>query len=379
MKNMIKVAQGLLGQEELDAVRQAFDYGYFGHAHYVEAFEQEVAKVCDIDPDMVAAVNNGTSALFLALVAAGIGKGDEVIVPSLTFVASFQAISLAGATPVPCDCRADDLSADPVDIERRITPQTKAIMPVHYCGHVCDMDAILALGKKYNLRVIEDAAHCFGGTYHDAKVGNYSDIACFSFDSIKVMTCGEGGAVVSHDKELIQRIKLQRLLSMDKGKHPTAPNGVRLDYDVASLGYRCHMSNINGAIGLVQIKKLDNFIARRREICRRYLAGMQGLPYIEFLRMDYDAMVPFMFIIRVKNGWRDDLKKYLAENDVESAIKYVPSHLLSFYQGEGASCPVTEDAFKEILELPLHCRLSDEDVEKVISAVKSFNSERENK
>ena len=376
---MIKVAQGLLGQDELDAVRRAFDYGYFGHAHYVEAFEQEIAKVCEVESNMVAAVNTGTSALFLAMVAAGIGAGDEVIVPSMTFVASFQAVSLTGARPIPCDCRTDDLSIDPVDVERRITNRTKAIIPVHYCGHICDMDAILALGKKYNLRIIEDAAHCFGGAYHGEKVGNYSDIACFSFDSIKVMTCGEGGAVVSKDIELIKKIKLQRLLSMDKQQHPIAPNGVRLDYDVASLGYRCHMSNINGAIGLAQIKKLDGFIARRREICRRYRAGMSGLSYIDFLDMDYDEMIPFMFVIRVKNGMRDGLKKYLAKHDIESAIKYVPSHLLRFYRQEGAPCPVTEEAFKEILELPLHCRLSDEDVEKVISIVKSFKCERKNK
>lgn len=371
---MIKVAQGLLGQEELDVVRRAFDYGYFGHAHYVEEFERAIAKVCDVESDMVAAVNNGTSALFLALVAAGIGPGDEVIVPSLTFVASFQAVSLTGATPIPCDCCTEDLSADPLDIERRITPKTKAIMPVHYCGHVCDMDAMLALGKKYNLRVIEDAAHCFGGTYRGEKVGNYSDIACFSFDSIKILTCGEGGAVVSHDKELIKQIKLQRLLSMDKGKHPMAPNGVRLDYDVASVGYRCHMSNINGAIGLAQIKKLDGFIERRREICRRYLKGLRDLPYIDFLHMDYDTMIPFMFVVRVKNGLRDDLKKYLATYDIESAIKYVPAHFFKIYQG-AAACPVTEEAYKEILEFPLHCGLSDDDIEHVITVVRQFKDE----
>ena len=371
---MIKVAQGLLGQEELGAVRQAFDYGYFGHAHFVEEFEREIAKTCNVESDMVAAVNNGTSALFLALVAAEVGGGDEVIVPSLTFVASFQAVSLTGATPIPCDCRDDDLSVDPADVECRITARTKAIMPVHYCGHICDMDAILALGKKYKLRVIEDAAHCFGGTYHGEKVGNYSDIACFSFDSIKVMTCGEGGAVVSHDKDLIHTIKLQRLLSMDKRQHPMSRSGVRMDYDVTSIGYRCHMSNINGAIGLAQIKKLDGFIARRREICRCYLAGLRGLTYIDFLHMDYEVMIPFMFVVRVKNGLRDSLKKYLAEHDIESAIKYVPAHFFKIYQGE-VTCPVTEKAYKEILELPLHCGLSDDDIEQVIRVIRRFGDE----
>lgn len=369
---MIKVAQGVLAQEELELVKEAFDYGYFGHAQKVEEFEREIAKVCGVEPDMVAAVNNCTNAIALALTAAGIGVGDEVIVPSLTFVATFQAVSMTGAKPVACDVYDDDLLANVEDIEKRITCRTKAIIPVHYCGKICDMDRLLEFGKKYNIRIVEDAAHCFGGDYHGLAVGSYSDIACFSFDSIKVMTCGEGGAVVSHDKELIRRIKLQRLLSMNKQLHPVSPNGVRMDYEVALPGYRCHMSNINAAIGLAQIKKLPRFIARRQEICRMYKEAMKELPYIQFLNMDYDTIVPFMFVVRVKDGKRDALKAYLAEHGVESAIKYVPSHLFEFYRDEDISCPVTDKAFAEILELPLHCRLTDEDIQTVIRTVTSF-------
>lgn len=369
---MIKVAQGLLQQEELDQVKEAFDYGYFGHAQKVEQLEREIAAVCDVEPDMVACVNNGTNALFLALLAAGVGPGDEVIVPSLTFVATFQAVTMTGATPIACDVRASDLLVTPETIETCVTPRTKAVIPVHYCGNVCDMDPLLALAKRHGLRVIEDAAHCFGGTYHGQKVGSYSDIVCFSFDSIKVISCGEGGAVVSHDKELIRAIKLQRLLSMNKQEHPTAPNGVRMDYEVAMAGYRCHMSNINAAIGLAQIKKLDGFIARRREICRMYKAGMKDLPYLEFLDIDYDNIVPFMFVVRIKDGKRDALKAFLAEHEIESAIKYVPSHLFAFYREAAGGCPVTDKAFEEILELPLHCRLTDDDVHKVIDTVVGF-------
>lgn len=372
---MIKVAQGLLGQEELDQVKESFDYGYFGHAQKVEQFEREVAGICHVEPDMVAAVNNGTNAIFLSLLAAGIGPGDEVIVPSLTFVATFQAVSMTGATPVACDVYENDLLTNIGDAEAHITSRTKAIIPVHYCGKPCDMDRLLALGRSRGIRIIEDAAHCFGGTYHGQPVGSYSDIACFSFDSIKVISCGEGGAIVSHDKELIRKIKLQRLLSMDKQRHPTAPNGVRMDYEVAMHGQRCHMSNINAAIGLAQIEKLDCFIARRREICRMYKAGMSGLPYIQFLDMDYDTIVPFMFIVRVKDGKRDALKSYLQDHEIESAIKYVPAHLFELYRSMESACPVTEQAFSEILELPLHCRLSNEDVASVITAVRAFGGQ----
>lgn len=367
---MIKVAQGLLEQEELALVKEAFDYGYFGHAQKVEQFEREVARICNVEEDMVVAVNSGTNALFLALVAAGIGKGDEVIVPSLTFVASFQAISLTGATAVACDVYEDTLLCDIEDIRKKITPNTKAIMPVHYCGNICDMDALLALGKEYGIHIIEDAAHCFGGQYKGQAVGSYSDIACFSFDSIKVISCGEGGAVVSHNKELIANIKLTRMLSMNKSEHPMSPNGVKMDYEVALQGYRCHMSNINAAIGLAQIEKLERFIDRRRQMCAMYLEGLKDNTLIEFMNVKYDEIVPFMFIVRVKNGMRDKLKAYLWENDIETAIKYVPSHLFKLYRQD--NCPVTEQAFEEILELPLHCRLSDEDVETVIKTVNAF-------
>lgn len=375
---MIKVAQGLLEQEELDQVKEAFDYGYFGHAQKVEQFEEEIAMVCQVEPDMVAAVNNGTNAIFLSLLAAGIGPGDEVIVPSMTFVATFQAVSMTGAVPVACDVYANDLLINIEDAEAHITPRTRAIIPVHYCGNLCNMDRLLALGQSKNIRIIEDAAHCFGGTYRGRPVGSYSDIACFSFDSIKVISCGEGGAIVSHDKELIRRIKLQRLLSMDKQLHPMAPNGVRMDYEVAMHGQRCHMSNINAAIGLAQLKKLDGFIARRREICRRYKAGMGSLRELQLMDIRYDEIVPFMFIVRVKNGKRDALKAFLCEHDIESAIKYVPSHLFTLYRSKETACPVTEQAFAEILELPLHCRLTDEDVDRVIRAVNAFweHSER---
>lgn len=369
---MIKVAQGLLEQEELDLVKEAFDYGYFGHAQKVEEFERQVAAVCQVEPEQVAAVNNCTNAIFLALLAAGIGPGDEVLVPSLTFVATFQAVSMTGATPVACDVRPEDLSIDVADVEARITPRTRAVIPVHYCGHICDMDALLALADKYHLRVLEDAAHCFGGSYHGKPVGSYGDITCFSFDSIKVISCGEGGAIVARDKDLIAQIKLQRLLSMNKQDHPIAPNGVQMDYEVAMAGYRCHMSNINAAIGLAQIQKLPRFIQRRRDICRMYQDGLKDVPFIRFLDMDYQEMVPFMFVVRIADGKRDALKEYLRAHDIESAIKYVPSHLFAYYKDHSADCPVTDQAFAEILELPLHCRLSDEDVQYVVDTIVHF-------
>jgi len=367
---MIKVAQGHLGKEELLAVQEAFDYGYFGHAHDTERFEQELARFLNINEKNVVAVANGTDALHIALICAGIKEGDEVLVPSMTFVATYQAISAIGATPVSCDVLESNLLIDLEDAAKRITKRTKAIIPVHYSGNPCNMDKVVQFAQKYNLRVVEDAAHAFGCDYCGQKIGSFGDITCFSFDSIKIITCGEGGAVVSSDIDLISQIKVARMLGMDKSQKRTiSEQNIQLQYDVVTQGYRYHMSNINAAIGLEQLKKINVFIERRREICAMYVDGLKGINGIHFLDIDYQKVTPFMFVIRVLNSKRDLLSEYLRKNDIETGIKYPPAHLFTMYYNEKMKLPVAEKAYLEILELPLHCKLSNEDVAKVIAAI----------
>jgi len=368
---MIKVSRGCLGDEELAEVKSAFDYGYFGLAAKVVEFEEQLAKY--LGAEQVVAVNTGTSALHLALDALGIGASDEVIVPSLTFVGSFQAISATGAKPVPCDVEPDTLLMDMEDVRKRVTPRTKAIMPVHYAGNPCDMDVLCELGHRTGVRIVEDAAHAFGSVYKGRRIGGFDDITIFSFDSIKNITCGEGGAVVCRDRKLADLMRQKRLLGMDRKSHASASWKTRSwHFEVKTQGFRYHMSNINAAIGLAQLRKVDTFIARRREICKRYDAALRDLPMVQPLRINYEEVAPHIYVVRVQDGRRDALMQYLKDRDIESGINYIPNHLHSYYKREGLCLPVTERAYGEIVTLPLHCALSDSNVDTVIESIMNF-------
>lgn len=367
---MIKLAKAQLGLEELSKVQEAFNYGYFGLAYNVQKFEQDLAQF--IGSSSVVAVNTGTSALHLALEACGITSGDEVIVPSLTFVASFQAITQTGAKPIACEVDPDTLLIDIEDVKRRITSKTKAIMPVHYGGSICDMDILLKLKEDLGIRIIEDAAHAIGSIYKGKMVGSFGDITCFSFDSIKTITCGEGGAIVCHDPQLDKNIRQKRLLGISRETYSKDWRERGWFYQVEQQGFRYHMSNINAAIGIVQLKKIREFIQCRRNICTRYIKELSYLPWIEVRAADYNSIAPFIFVIKVKNGLRDNLMAYLKENMIESGVNYIPNHMQPFYRDADINLPVTEQIFNEILTLPLHCDLTDQDVDKVIQTIKSF-------
>jgi dTDP-4-amino-4,6-dideoxygalactose transaminase len=277
--------------------------------------------------------------------------------------------------PVACDIEPDTLQLDVADAIRRITPRTRAIMPVDYAGNPCNMDLLLDLAASRGLRIIEDAAHAFGATYRGRKIGSFGDVVCFSFDSIKNITCGEGGAVVCRDAALAETIRHMRQLGVkssvsgaaaDKRWNRAGP------FDVVGPGYRYHLSNINAAIGLAQLKKADDFLARRRAICRQYDRAFAALDGVERLRINYEEAAPHIYVIRVHGGRRDALKRFLQERDVETGINYVPNHLHSYFRRDGITLPETERAYEEILTLPLHCALSDEQVEAVIAAVRQF-------
>lgn len=370
---MIKVSRGCLGEEELAAVREAFAYGYFGLAYKVVEFEEALESY--LGAKHVVTVNSGTSALHLALDALGVRTGDEVIVPSLTFVAAFQAIRLTGATPVPCEVEAETLLMALNDAESRITSRTKALMPVHYTGNTCDLDALYALQARYGLRVVEDAAHAFGSTYKGRRVGSLGDVICFSFDSLKNITCGEGGAIVCQDESLAELMRQKRALGVNRKGSATATATSKLQnwqFDINTLGFRYHMSNINAAIGLEQLKKIEKFIARRREICRLYDQAFQDLSGVQTLPINYDEAAPHIYVIRVEHGRRDALMQYLKAADIETGVNYIPNHLHSYFRQHGLRLPVTERVYDEILTLPLHYGLSSDDVEQVIGRVTDF-------
>ena len=369
---MIKVSKACVGQEELDEIKEALDYGYFGLAYKVTEFEEKIANYLNTDRSVVCCAN-GTAAIHLAIESAGIGPGDEVIVPSFTFIATAQAILMAGASVVLCEVNKDSFLIDVNDVKRKITAKTKAIIPVHYAGNVCDMKSLLDLKKKYGIRIIEDAAHAFGSVYNNEKVGSFGDITCFSFDSIKVMTCGEGGAVVTNDRNVVELAKQKRLLGIDrKTMHVKDWKKRSWMYDVATTGYRYHMSNINAAIGLAQIKKVDTFINVRRNICKLYLKELKNIKYLTFEKANWENASPFMFPILITNNKRDLLRDYLKEFDIETGISYIPIHRFELFKENNDSFPQTEEIFKGIVCLPLHPGLTNEDILFICNKIRNF-------
>jgi perosamine synthetase len=368
---MIKVSRACCGEEELAQVKEAFDYGYFGLAYKVNEFEDALKNYLGGERNVIA-VNTGTSALHIALDSISIKDGDEVILPSFTFVATAQAVTYCGALPVFCEVNEDTMLMDLEDVKKKITTRTKAIIPVHYAGSPCDMEALLNLGEKLGIRIIEDAAHAIGSTYKGKKIGSFGDITCFSFDSIKVMTCGEGGAVVTKDSDLAEIIRKKRLLGIDrKTMHTKNWKERSWDYDVLYSGYRYHMSNINAGIGLAQIKKIDKFIQKRKNLCHIYMNELKGIKGIKLPVTDFSKIAPFMFVIRVEDGKRDSLKAYLMEHDIESGISYIPSHHFSFYNKKQI-LPITDKIFNELLCLPMHFELIEDNVKEVSYYIKEF-------
>lgn len=368
-KKLIPVSRPSIGAEELEEIKKVFESGWLGLGEWVMKFENTLKEF--LGAKNVIAVNTGTTALHISLDALGVKKGDEVIVPSLTFVATLQAIMLTGATPIFCDIEEESLNMDVEDFKKRITKKTKVVIPVHCGGFSCEMDEILNIAHSKNIKVVEDAAHAFGSFYKKRKIGSFGDVTCFSFDPIKNITCGEGGAIATSDKKLAQIIYKKRILGIDKDTWSRYKHKRDWFYNVTTLGFRYHMSNINAAIGLIQIKKFDNFMKRKKEIVKQYDSNFKDILQIKLLKRDYENTAPFNYIIRAKKS-RDKLMEFLKERSIDSGVHYIPNHLQPFFKNFATKLPVTETVWQEILTLPLYFDMTDEEVGKVIDSVKEF-------
>ena len=367
---MIPVQRPYLGQEELEAVGKVFDTRWLGMGSATKEFEDKLREFLGVKH--VIAVNTGTSALHMALDALGLQPGDEVIVPSLTFVASVQAIVAVGARPVFCEVRADTLNMDVQDGLRRVTSRTKAIMPVHYGGLACEMDDLLSFARERKIWIVEDAAHAFGSTYKGRKVGTLGDATCFSFDPIKNITCGEGGAVATDNDDLAAQMIPKRILGIDNDTWSRYHHKRNWFYEVVTPGYRYHLSNINAAIGLEQLKRFDAFKVRKQAIVRRYDEAFKEITGLALIKHDLVETFPFFYIVRVLDSRRDELMKYLKEKGIGTGVHYIPNHIQPLFADSRVPLPVTEQVFGEIVTLPLYYEMTDSDVDKVIDAVLAF-------
>ncbi len=359
---MIRLSKSTLTIAEKEAVLGVLDREFLGMGKEVQIFEEMLSEyfgrpaVC---------VVNGTAALHLACQAVGLGLGDEVLVQSLTYVASFQAISATGARPIPCDVVPDTLTLDWSDAEKRLTPNTKAVMPVHYAGGVGSLNEIYSFANRHNLRVIEDAAHAFGTTHDGKRVGGFGDIVCFSFDGIKNITSGEGGCVVSDDIKVIKRIRDARLLGVEHDTENRYIGERSWCFDVVAQGWRYHMSNIMAAIGIVQLNRFSELADKRKILARRYTEKLSNFKHIRYLPIDYEDVVPHIFPVII-NGIRnmDELRESLLEANIQTGVHYQPNHTLSLYRNTNdASIVTTDKIFPKLLSLPLHPDLSVDDVD----------------
>jgi len=370
----MRLSKSVVGKEEVEAIQNVIlEDGYLGMGKEVEAFEFDIANYLDILPENVTCVNSGTAALHLAFDAL-FQKGDEILVPSFTFLSTYQAISACGLVPISCEVDKESLLIDLNDADSKITKKTKGIVVVHYASNLPDYDQLNNFINKHNLRLIEDAAHSFGSKYFDKKVGSFGDVICFSFDGIKNITSGEGGAIICFDNNFNNIVKDSRLLSIHKDTDMRFLGKRSWNFEVTRQGYRYHMSNIFAAIGRVQLKKFDQLLAPKRKYYYQiYYDRLHTNIMIKFQKkLPYVSDVPHICTIQILNGKRDELIEFLNSYDIPTGIHYKPNHLLKYYHRENLNLPITENIYKQILSLPLHPDLSINDINKVCDCILKF-------
>ncbi len=370
-RSTIRLSKSCLGHEEKRAVMGVLDREFLGMGSEVQKFESELSQFFGRE---AVCVSTGTAALQLALQGCGIGIGDEVLVQSLTYVASFQAVSSLGATPIACDINPATLTIDWRDAEKRLTNKTKAIMLVHYSGGVGELDELYAFAQKYKLRVIEDAAHAFGTVYRGRRVGSFGDITCFSFDGIKNITSGEGGCLVANDQGVLRSVRDARLLGVKNDTEKRYKSDRSWQFDVSSQGWRYHMSNIMAAIGIEQLKRFDEFAGIRRRRAKLYDTFFKGHQKIVTLDHNYEEIVPHIYVVRLTGcPDRTQIQRKLLDNGIQTGIHYQPNHLLSYYRRQDIDpLPITETIYPQLLTLPLHAELLEDDVNYVASVLREI-------
>lgn len=375
---MIPYGRQLITNEDIEAVVAVLKSDWLTTGPAVETFEK---KICEyVGTKHAVAVCNGTAALHVAMYAAGIGPGDEVIVPTMTFAATSNAVVYQGGTPVFVDVCAETLLIDPALVEAKITSRTKAIVVVDYAGQPCDYEALRVLANKHKLLLIADASHSLGGSYRGTKVGALADLTTFSFHPVKQITTGEGGMVVTNNADFHQKMRRFRNHGITTDHRQREQQGLWF-YEMVDLGYNFRLTDIQCALGLTQLKRLPSWIERRQEVARRYDEAFANASYARPLGKlagashAYHLYVVRLDLERLKFS-RDIAFKKLRDAGLGVNVHYIPVHLHPFYKErfgtKAGLCPVAEAAYERILSIPLYHGMSDVDVNEVIRTVKSL-------
>jgi len=372
-----------IGEEEIAAVVDCLRSGWVTTGPKTRQFEQEFAAYLGGDVEAIS-VNSATAGLHLALESLGIGPGDEVIVPTLTFTATAEVVRYLGAQPVFVDADPDTLNLDLGALEAAIGPHTRAVIPVHYAGLACDMDGVLALAHTYGLKVVEDAAHAFPTRYKGRLVGTLdSDVTVFSFYANKTMTTGEGGMVVTRNAKLASRIRVMRIhgISQDAFARYTSRSPAWF-YEVVAAGFKYNLTDLASAMGIAQLSKIDRFLQRRELLAGRYNHALHDLPLRLPTGPGADSTHAWhLYVVRLLRDApieRDELIRKLSERGIGTSVHFIPLHRQPIWRD---SCrlspeqfPAAESAYRSMLSLPLYTKMSDADQQRTIANLRELLS-----
>jgi len=369
---MIPYGRQCIDDDDISAAIAVLKSDWLTTGPKVEEFEQAIADY--VGAKFAVAVTNGTAALHAAMYALGISPGDEVIVPPMTFAATANCVVYQGGTPVFVDVCSDTLLIDVEKIEEKITARTKAVIAVDYAGHPCDYDALREVCERYGLFLVADACHALGGEYKDRKVGSLADMTVFSFHPVKHITTGEGGMITTDNEEFTRRMKIFRNHGITADHRQRDQQGSWF-YEMVDLGYNYRLTDIQCALGLSQLRKLPGWVVRRRQIARSYDEGFAGMLEVQPLPVRSNVMHAYhLYTVRVKTMTiglsRTQIFAELRAKDIGVNVHYIPVHMHPFYRQRFGTasglCPVAEQAYEELVTLPMFPSMSDEDVEAVI-------------
>jgi len=372
----INVFQPSLGDDELEAVRRVVESNWIGKGKETNLFESAFAKLQRVSSSQIRSVSSCTEGLFQAIAVLGIGKGDEVILPTISFVGAGNAIAASGARPVFCDVDPRTLNVTAKDIERCITSKTRAILLLHYGGVPCGMDSICELATQYQLAVIEDSSCSIASTYKGKACGTIGEIGTWSFDAMKILVCGDGGMVYCRSEE--NAVRLEKLLYLGLESESGLSNKMDSkwwEFEISSFSRRSVMNDISSAIGLVQLGRLKAFIARRREIHNYYESALKEIEWLQTppeIHAEVETSY-YLYWIQVDSEKRDALACELRKAGIYTTFRYYPLHLVRKYESE-AKLPNAESASSRTLCLPIHQQLTNQDVDKVIDKIIDFGS-----
>jgi dTDP-4-amino-4,6-dideoxygalactose transaminase len=371
-----------VGEEEVQAVGEVIRSGWMTMGPKTFEFENEFAKY--VRAEHAIAVSTGTAALHLALEAAGVRAGDEVLLPTTTFTATAEAVTYLGARPVLVDIDPVTMNMDADDAARRTTQKTKAIIPVHLGGQPCDMNEIQILAQRHHLRVIEDAAHALPSEYRGKRIGQISEFTCFSFYATKTLTTGEGGMVTTENPAAVERIRLMRLHGIERDAWKRYRSEGSWRYEVLEAGFKYNLTDIQSAIGLVQLKKCDAMWQARQTIARRYTEAFSRFDELVHPEIRSDRNTSWhLYILRLRPGRlrvdRDGFIRALSARGVSCSVHFIPLHLQPYYQRaygyRAGDFPNAEQQYHCCLSLPIFPGMTDQEIEQVIQAVQEITTE----